>query len=539
VGADSIGKTAGIMVPGRVEAEDYFRAKGIDTLSIFDTARVVTDIHDSDWFDFVLDILGSEAYTCRIKVSDPVANCKIYLLVDEVLTDSVLVNANTDTLEVPLYLHKGKHALKLLFSYPDSSIDLMKVDWIDLYGEISYYTITASSSEGGSIEPDGIFYLAAGDSMEFAMDWELYFQPEGLRIDGEIQNFAETYTFRNISNNHRIEAIFTGCSGTQLNPYIQVNDEDSLNTSDITVTEGDQVILGLEYEDPGELTWLGPGGKTGRGRTLVLENIQTYQEGIYTAFLTNSAGCKNKQDFGVAVEPFVLEVYEAERWTAKSGVINDICRDVGGGQHLGYIDDSDWSSYQVEIDRTGMYEVIARVATGTEGGEIELSVDDEILCSIPVSGALSDGWQDWYTTSPLELPLEGGKSEIKLTFKGGEGYLFNLNWFDLSFNRSLLVSKPEIAEDPSMDLRCYQLPGRSGIGIKYGLDTPSDVHISIVNLSGVSIRTFAATPNQGPGFYDLSWDGKDDAGSRVKAGIYFVVFRSKNRKEVEKVLYFP
>ena len=52
--------------------------------------------------------------------------------------------------------------------------------------------------------------------------------------------------------------------------------------------------------------------------------------------------------------------------------------------------------------RPGIYDVTVRVATAMSGGEIAFSVDNTLLATIPVSASLSDGWQDWYTTAPLE-----------------------------------------------------------------------------------------------------------------------------------------
>ncbi len=93
VGQDSIGKTPGIVVPGRIQAEDYFRKDGTDTLNINDSLTVVRDISSGNWLEYVLEILGTEAYQVEIKVSDVVIGSKFYMLIDEKIQDSIVIEA--------------------------------------------------------------------------------------------------------------------------------------------------------------------------------------------------------------------------------------------------------------------------------------------------------------------------------------------------------------------------------------------------------------------------------------------------------------
>jgi hypothetical protein len=193
--------------------------------------------------------------------------------------------------------------------------------------------------------------------------------------------------------------------------------------------------------------------------------------------------------------------------------------------------------YAIDFEKAGIYEVTARVATATAGGVIELSIDGHVRCSIPVSSQWSEGWQDWYTSSPLEAAFDQGTQEVKLTFKGGEGYLFNLNWFDLSFKRTLPASVPQITEDLSGHMFTYPLMGRSGIGISYELVEPALVSIRIINLTGQISRVLMDHKPQSPGSYKLTWDGNTEEGIRAPEGIYLLVFEAGTRREVQKVLY--
>ncbi len=264
VGQDPVGIAKGIVVPGRVEAEDYFLQSGTDTLQRGDSVGVVTDINHSDYLDFVLEVLSSETYSTTIKVSNPLVGSTIFLLIDEVAVDTLHVNAVVDTLKTELFFYQGKHTLKLLFESSDTASELMDVDWIDLFGETEYRRIMASATEGGSILPEGTLYVLKGDSIDFSFDWEVDFRPDSLSIDGIYEAMTESYTFENVLENHNIQARFEACSGTLLTPTVGVNEEDLLHVSNISVVEGENLKLGVEYEGTGQLTWILPSGQYNR-----------------------------------------------------------------------------------------------------------------------------------------------------------------------------------------------------------------------------------------------------------------------------------
>ncbi len=200
-----------------------------------------------------------------------------------------------------------------------------------------------------------------------------------------------------------------------------------LNSSDLSVVEGDDLKLRVEYEDPGSLSWKGPAEVSASGSEFVLDNILTSQQGIYSALLINSQNCKSEIEYNVSVEYLALDVNQAEDFRSQSGVQTEGCSDVGGGQNVGFIENNDWCTYDINIEEAGIYDFTARVATAASGGRIELSTDGKILATVSVSGASSDGWQDWYTALPIEAEFTQGKHELKLTYKGGGGYLFNIN----------------------------------------------------------------------------------------------------------------
>lgn len=174
-------------------------------------------------------------------------------------------------------------------------------------------------------------------------------------------------------------------------------------------------------------------------------------------------------------------IVQAEAFSEQSGTQTESCSDEGGGQGIGFIENNDWCTYSIKVDSAGIYDFSARAATETVGGSIELSANGKVLGTLPVDGGMSDGWQDWFTTEYVEIDLPEGTTNLKLTFKAGSGFLFNLNWYRFNYNRpsdntSLIrtsnepvikvypnpasdVLNLELSEEPSK-IQLYSLDGR-------------------------------------------------------------------------------
>lgn len=524
VGQDSIGMTQGHLVPGRFQAEDYFRQESVATRPDGTTDTLVTDIQDGDYIDFVLEVLGDETFRAEIKVLNPLPGTAIYLLVDEVLKDTLPVDGSTEILSTDLFLYHGKHTLKLLFSHPGADSDLIEVDWIDLDGDIIYHLITASATSGGSILPEGAAYVAEGDSVKFSFEPFSGQKLDSLVVDGITLPASNSYTFREVNQEHSIEVFFSACEGSLLVPYAKINEEDYINSSTVSVNEGEDLKLKVEFQGNGELTWYHPGGKTNGVSEIEITGIRVAQAGTYSVYFLNSEGCESKLKFEVTVLPIVLDVYQAEDWIEQSGVQTEACTDLGGGEHVAIIENGDWCSYSIEIEKAGIYDFTTRVATAFYGGYIEMTIGEEKLAMVLVRDDLSNGWQDWYTSDPVEVELEAGTHDIKLTFTGSVSYLFNLNWFDLVFNRDFPVGSNDDRTAEASLLCYYPDNGDTGIDIAYTLNEDSPVSMVVINMLGMHARSLVHLRQQSPGNYRLHWDGKSDQGSYLPGGMYLLVF---------------
>lgn len=209
--------------------------------------------------------------------------------------------------------------------------------------------------------------------------------------------------------------------------------------------------------------------------------------------------------------------FEAEYYEDFSGGRIQYSSDEGGGLSFDYLKNGDWSTYLLEIDADGIYDFTARAATRLEGGIIEISIQDSVLNTANVEDDKSNGWDDWYTLEPVEIELEEGSYELKLSFRGSSSILFNLNWFEINYNRAgRYTSIPGIA-DPNFELKVYPNPFAYKLHIDYSLSSNSSVDIEVLDISGRVISSLVNNANQMPGNQTVTWNG-----AGVPNGIYFL-----------------
>lgn len=121
---------------------------------------------------------------------------------------------------------------------------------------------------------------------------------------------------------------------------------------------------------------------------------------------------------------------QAENYTDMFGVESENCSE--GGRNLGWIQDGDYTSYYGIDFGQGAKSFAARVSSQTDGGRIELRLDNitgELIgtCNVPSTG----GWQEWKTvTCPVTEVT--GTHELFLIYRANDknsDYLMNINWF--------------------------------------------------------------------------------------------------------------
>ncbi|WP_433344036.1 ThuA domain-containing protein [Micromonospora sp. CA-111912] len=126
--------------------------------------------------------------------------------------------------------------------------------------------------------------------------------------------------------------------------------------------------------------------------------------------------------------------FQAEAYSAASGVSAYPKVGANGGQTLGYVDPGDWAGYH-GLDLTGVTSVRARVVSGGPGGTIQFrtgSATGAVFGQVAVPNTGS-----WTTYADVSAPLTGvpaGTQNLYLTFAGTGTGLFDVD--DVTLIRS-------------------------------------------------------------------------------------------------------
>ena len=75
----------------------------------------------------------------------------------------------------------------------------------------------------------------------------------------------------------------------------------------------------------------------------------------------------------------------------------------------------EWLLYTVNVTKTGKYNLDLRVASPDDGKTLQVEMDGENLTG-PVTIPNTGGWQNWETTSVLDLDLTQGQHKMRILF---------------------------------------------------------------------------------------------------------------------------
>jgi arabinoxylan arabinofuranohydrolase len=118
---------------------------------------------------------------------------------------------------------------------------------------------------------------------------------------------------------------------------------------------------------------------------------------------------------------------QAETICWESGIKTEVCSE--GGIDVDSIHNGDYIKIEGVNFGAGAASFLARVASATSGGNIELRLDGQTgtlvgTCSVTGTG----GWQTWATRT-CTVTGATGIHDLYLRFTGGSGLLFNFNWW--------------------------------------------------------------------------------------------------------------
>ena len=131
-----------------------------------------------------------------------------------------------------------------------------------------------------------------------------------------------------------------------------------------------------------------------------------------------------------------------------TGVDIQSCSDSGCGYNIGWMSDGEWLEYNIDVESSGSYQALVRVASTRSSGALSFELDGQRITN-NISIANTGGWQNW-TTQTISLGnLSSGDHTLRLNV---EGPLFNINWISISSgggNDPVQVSESESESDPT------------------------------------------------------------------------------------------
>ena len=82
----------------------------------------------------------------------------------------------------------------------------------------------------------------------------------------------------------------------------------------------------------------------------------------------------------------------------------------------------------------------------------------------------------------------------------------------------------------------YPNPFNPSTTIEFSLKTTDSVNLTIYNMAGQRIRELIPDTNVTPGIHSVLWDGHDDNGQPVSAGVYISRLKAGDRTAARSIL---
>lgn len=119
-----------------------------------------------------------------------------------------------------------------------------------------------------------------------------------------------------------------------------------------------------------------------------------------------------------------------------------------GGFNIGWMRVNEWLEFTVDVQTAGTYDLEARVASLSTGGQFRIEQDGVDLTGT-IQAPATGGWQNW-TTVTSEIELDAGEQVIRFANTGTDGQGFNLNHFTFTL-QSTQCSPADLNGDGSLD----------------------------------------------------------------------------------------
>lgn len=202
---------------------------------------------------------------------------------------------------------------------------------------------------------------------------------------------------------------------------------------------------------------------------------------------------------------------EAEAYTAMYGVRTQSTSDAGGGENVGWIDESDWMDYTMTVVAAGNYALTLRVAAEMSGAQVQLkNGSGAVLATVAIPN--TGDYQRWKDVT-INLSLPAGTQTLRLQSSAASNW--NINWFEVAGTAANAITTSGAAMYAGTKIEAEQFEDRNGILLQATRDFAGGVQNTFDVAYGDWISYAVTAPAAGP--YTLCFRVACDAtGSRFQ-----------------------
>ncbi len=209
------------------------------------------------------------------------------------------------------------------------------------------------------------------------------------------------------------------------------------------------------------IVWIAPDGttdfKAGADMTRASANATSIKtpskEGEYRIYVLSKDGSVSKSNHILRLKGTGSssdgDVIKAEKCDYKSGIDTESCSE--GGQNVAYIENGDYIGFKGVNFKNGEADSMDfRVSSNGSGGTLEVrigGIDGTKIGEIDIKS--TGDWQKW-TTLNCKIEKVTGVHDVYFVFKGGESYLYNINWWRLNLPEAEVI-KGDLNGDSVVD----------------------------------------------------------------------------------------
>jgi len=213
---------------------------------------------------------------------------------------------------------------------------------------------------------------------------------------------------------------------------------------------------------------------------------------------------------------------QAEDYSAMNGIQVEATTDTGGGSNVGYTETGDWLAYNsINFPTTGSYLIEYRVASGVTGGRLSADLNAGTIQLGNVDVPNTGGWQNWQTVSQT-VNVNAGTYNFGVYIQNTG---MNINWIKITKAgagaSAKMASVETLEEEPeTAEFNIYPSPAKSTLFVT---TTVSGEKVSIRDQTGTQVSQQKINNNS----LDVS---------RLRTGIYFVVFDQNGKKVIKRFI---